>query len=75
MKAGGINNWSDMAGASVERLQGVLNDAGSRYRLADPKTWPRQAELAHQGKWAELIEYQKFLDTGVETKRRFPNTI
>ena len=71
MKAAGISNWADMAGSSVERLQKVLDDAGSRYRLADPKTWPRQAELANEGKWDELIEYQKFLDTGVETKGDF----
>lgn len=71
LKAAGIANWADLANSSVERIQGVLDDAGSRYRLADPKTWPRQAALANEGKWDELIEYQKFLDTGVETKGDF----
>lgn len=71
LKDGGIKNWKDMAGTSVERVQEILDAAGSRYRLANPKTWPQQAKLAHEGKWDELIEYQKFLDTGVETKGDF----
>lgn len=71
MKDGGIANWGDLAGTSVERLQEILDAAGSRYRLANPKTWPQQAKLAHEGKWDELIEYQKFLDAGVENKGDF----
>lgn len=64
LHAAGYNTWGEVAAASVDDLQKVLDDAGSRYRLANPKTWPRQAELATKGQWDELIEYQKFLDTG-----------
>ncbi|MGH1435427.1 MAG: helix-hairpin-helix domain-containing protein [Lewinella sp.] len=71
MKEGGIADWGALAGTSVERLQEILEGAGSRYRLANPKTWPQQAKLAHEGKWDELIEYQKFLDAGVENKGDF----
>lgn len=60
----GINTWSDLAAASYEDLKKALDDAGPRYRIHDPKTWPKQAELARDGKWAELIEYQKFTDGG-----------
>ena len=42
----------------------VLENAGSRYRIHDPSTWPEQAGLAHEGKWQELDEYQKFLNAG-----------
>ena len=73
MKAAGIMNWADMASSSVDRLQKVLDDAGSRYKLANPGTWPRQAQLAHEGKWDELIEYQKFLGGGVEGKGDLDN--
>ncbi len=73
MKAAGIMNWADMASSPVERLQKVLDDAGSRYKLANPTTWPRQAQLANEAKWDELIEYQKFLDGGVEGKGDFDN--
>lgn len=68
MKDAGIKDWATMGSSSADKLQEVLTAAGSRYRLADPTTWPKQAQLAHEGKWDELIEYQKFLDTGVEGK-------
>lgn len=64
LKAGGIDTWTDLAAAPVSRLKEILNDAGDRYRLAVPDTWPKQAELAAAGKWAELKEYQDYLDGG-----------
>ena len=64
LKAAGINNWSDLAAAPVERLKEILSNAGDRYRLADPSTWAKQADLAAQGKWRQLTEYQNFLDGG-----------
>lgn len=71
MKDGGISDWAALAATSVERIQEILDAAGSRYSLANPATWPQQAKLAHEGKWDELIEYQKFLDAGVENKGDF----
>lgn len=68
LKDAGINNWSDLAAASVDRLKEVLEAAGDRYRLADPTTWPKQAELAAAGKWKELSEYQDFLSGGKAPK-------
>ncbi|MEZ4989942.1 MAG: helix-hairpin-helix domain-containing protein [Saprospiraceae bacterium] len=60
----GIKTWADLAATSVDRLKEILGDAGERYRLADPTTWPKQAELAAAGKWDELKEYQDFLNGG-----------
>jgi predicted flap endonuclease-1-like 5' DNA nuclease len=62
----GINTWRELANSSVERIQGILDTAGSRYKLADPKTWPKQAGMAADGKWKELSEYQDFLKGGKE---------
>ncbi len=64
LKADGIQNWSDLATTAVDRLQGILDKAGNRYKLARPSTWPKQAALARDGKWAELKEYQDFLQGG-----------
>lgn len=64
LKNAGIKNWSDLAGASVDELKEILADAGDRYRLANPSTWPRQAELAAAGKWKDLKEYQNYLEGG-----------
>lgn len=68
LKDAGIKNWKDLAEADYDTLKGILADAGSRYRMHDPKTWSKQAELALKGNWDELIEYQKFLDTGRDDK-------
>ena len=66
LKAGDVKNWSDMANAPVSRLEEILAEAGSRFKLANPSTWPKQAALAAAGKWGELKKYQDFLDGGKE---------
>ncbi len=66
LKDGGIKTWSDLAAAAVDRIQQILDAAGDNYRLADPGTWPKQAELAAAGKWDELAEYQEHLQGGKE---------
>lgn len=47
----GLRTWHDLAAADVERLRGILADAGARYRMHDPTTWPQQAALLEQGDW------------------------
>lgn len=64
LKAGGIQNWSDLAAAPVSRLQEILDAAGDRYRIHDPGTWPRQAELLAKGDFAAFREYTDFLQGG-----------
>ncbi len=66
LKDAGIRNWSDLAKASPERLQKILAQAGDSFRLAKPDTWPKQAELAADGKWGELSDYQDFLQGGTD---------
>ncbi len=64
LKNAGIMTWVDLAAAPVDRLQGILDQAGDAYRLAKPDTWPKQAELAANGQWGELKTYQEFLSGG-----------
>ncbi|MCH2081154.1 MAG: hypothetical protein MK226_02130 [Saprospiraceae bacterium] len=64
LKNAGINNWSDLAAASVDKIKEILAAAGDRYRLAQPDTWPKQASLAAEGKFNELKDYQDALDGG-----------
>jgi len=61
---GGITTWRKLANTDVATIQGILDAAGSRYKLADPGSWPKQAELAADGKWDELTEYQDRLQGG-----------
>jgi hypothetical protein len=32
----------------------MLHDAGPRFRSQDPSTWPEQAALLADGRWAEF---------------------
>ncbi len=64
LKMAGLNNWSDLANAEVEHLKIILSEAGDRYRMHTPDTWPEQARLAVDGKWEQLEEYQDYLKGG-----------
>ena len=49
----GISTLDDVADADVSNLRTILSNAGDRYRLVDPTTWPEQARLAKAGKWED----------------------
>jgi len=66
LKDAGINNWAALAAKTPEDLKSILDDAGSRYRMHNPSSWPKQAKLAENGKWKELVVFQQFLDAGRE---------
>ena len=73
LKGAGINTWGGLAAAKYDDLKKILADAGSRYRMHDPKSWSDQARLADTNKWDELVKYQKFLDAGRASTGDFNN--
>lgn len=64
LQAAGIKTFADLSTAEVSKLQQILDEAGPRYQLADPSTWPDQAKLATAGKWDELEAMQNQLKGG-----------
>ena len=66
LNAADIFTFADLADASVETIQGVLDNAGSAYKMHDPSTWPDQAALARDGKMDELKVWQDNLKGGKE---------
>ncbi len=64
MNNAGINTWAELSNTSVGKLQEILDAAGSRYKLARPGSWPRQAGLAAAGQWEALKKLQDELDGG-----------
>jgi predicted flap endonuclease-1-like 5' DNA nuclease len=64
LKDGGLKTWVSVGDAKVDTIKKILEDAGPRYRLADPTTWPQQASYAASGEWKALKEYQDKLDGG-----------
>lgn len=59
-----INTWAKLGAASVDKCQEVLNSGGKRFEIHNPGSWPKQAEMAAQGKWAELKKWQDEHDYG-----------
>ena len=45
-------------------IQAVLDAAGPNYRLANPQTWPDQADLAARNRWPSLKAMQDGLTGG-----------
>ncbi len=60
----GIYTFTQLAEAEIVLLQQVLIDAGPRFKLADPSSWPEQAALAANGDWEGLKALQDSLDKG-----------
>ncbi|MFK7935925.1 MAG: helix-hairpin-helix domain-containing protein [Saprospiraceae bacterium] len=61
---GGFPTFAKVAKAKPAALKTILDNAGSRYRMHNPTTWPAQAKLAAAGKWAELKKWQDELKGG-----------
>jgi len=64
LKDGGIKDLPALASAKEERLREILTEAGNRFRMHDPTTWPVQAELASKGEWDTLKDLQDKLKGG-----------
>lgn len=60
----GITTWHDVAGTEVSLLRTMLADAGPRFRTHDPASWPEQARLLAEGRWAEFKALVDTLDGG-----------
>lgn len=60
----GIHNWEKLAETPVEEIRDILQQAGERYRIHDPETWPEQARMAAGGEFEKLKEYQQQLTAG-----------
>jgi predicted flap endonuclease-1-like 5' DNA nuclease len=54
----GINTWRALSETAVSRCQEVLDGGGDRYKVHNPASWPLQAKMAAEGKWAELAKWQ-----------------
>ncbi len=62
----GINTFAQLGATEVDRIKEILAEAGSRYAAHNPSTWPKQAQMAADGKWDELKAWQDELDGGKE---------
>lgn len=61
----GIHTFKHLSDTETSRLQQILDSAGSNYQMANPGTWPDQANLAASNRWAALKALQDILIGGV----------
>ena len=65
LKDAGIDTFKKLSETKAEKVSEILVAAGGNaYNRFDPTTWPKQAELAANGKWDELKKWQDELDGG-----------
>jgi predicted flap endonuclease-1-like 5' DNA nuclease len=62
----GIRTWADLADTEVSLLRTMLTDAGARYKVHDPSSWPEQAGLLSEGRWHDFQAFVDRLDGGVD---------
>jgi small subunit ribosomal protein S1 len=58
----GVETWKQLGETKVEFIAEVLEKNSLGFHK--PATWPKQAELAANGKWEELAKWQGELDGG-----------
>ncbi|MBU2948953.1 isoamylase early set domain-containing protein [Zobellia uliginosa] len=60
----GIGTFEKLGKTTVKVLEGILKEAGPRYTMHKPGSWPKQAKLASADKWDELKKLQDKLNGG-----------
>ncbi|HRK83098.1 MAG TPA: helix-hairpin-helix domain-containing protein [Saprospiraceae bacterium] len=60
----GIATFADLSKAKPATLKTILDEAGSRFKMHDPTTWPAQAKLVAAGSWEKLQTMQDELKGG-----------
>jgi predicted flap endonuclease-1-like 5' DNA nuclease len=61
----GTRTFAQLAALSLAEMHKVLENGGSRFKLANPGSWAQQARLCHENRWTELKTLQDALDGGV----------
>jgi predicted flap endonuclease-1-like 5' DNA nuclease len=60
----GVKTFAQLAAMSPAQIQPILDAAGPNYRIANPETWPDQADLAARNRWSALKAMQDGLTAG-----------
>jgi predicted flap endonuclease-1-like 5' DNA nuclease len=66
LHADGIKTWRALSEAPAERLKGILDAAGPRYRVHNPTSWPQQAKMLVSGEWTAFKKLTDELTAGRE---------
>lgn len=59
-----VKTWKDLSETSIDKCKEILDSGGDRFKMHTPRTWPKQAKFAYEGKWEVLFKWQEELDGG-----------
>ncbi len=62
----GVKTWAQLAKTDPADIKKWLDEAGPRFKMHKPGSWPKQAGMAAEGKWDELEKWQGAHKGGVE---------
>jgi hypothetical protein len=64
LKEKGFITYEDLAVAKAKDIKVILDEAGSKFSVHNPTSWPKQAKLAAKGDWDKLAKLQSELVAG-----------
>lgn len=59
-----IYTFKELADCKISDLQGILTKGGPKFQMHTPGSWPKQASMARDGRWADLKKLQDVLSGG-----------
>lgn len=65
----GHKTFTQVSNMNLAQMSKILDDAGPRFKLANPETWAQQAKLAANNQWAQLKHLQDNLTAGVTVQQ------
>lgn len=60
----GFHSFELLGASTPKKIKTLLDEAGSKFKLHDPTSWPKQAKLAAAGKWDALKKLKTTLKGG-----------
>jgi large subunit ribosomal protein L27 len=64
----GITTWWSLANADLALLRSMLAEAGPKYQVHDPASWPQQARLLANGQWEKFQRLAEALRDGNDSE-------
>lgn len=71
----GITSYAALAATDVATLRTMLDDAGARYQVHDPTTWPAQARLLAEGREDDFHQLVETIRGGGSTESDAPGPV
>ncbi len=59
-----IYTFKELSATKISSLQAILTEAGPKFQMHSPGSWPKQASLAAEGRWDDLKKLQDVLSGG-----------